>query len=143
MRCVYAVKFVLCIIQPQSAKKCGNCRNLRVLYRKRSQEVILNNETKMFLGKVLGEVYKVQYNLDPDNCTVGPERIYGLIHGIENAVEAELPTDFIDKQEIRQVEEILHPYLYDGKLATSFLGLKIEAEKEMIDEGKLITILPI
>ncbi len=101
----------------------------------------MDNETKMFLGKVLGEVYKLQYNLNPDNCTVGPERIYGLINGIENAVQAELPTDFINMQEIRQIEDILHPYLYEGKPKPSFLGLKVEAEKEMIDEGKLITIL--
>lgn len=48
----------------------------------------MEKETKFFLGKLLGETYRIQKHLNMN--TASDSRIYGLVQGIESEIDAEM-----------------------------------------------------
>ena len=78
-------------------------------------------ELKVVLGKMLGEIYKLQeetYNLKNEihqlkneekyeQCQVGRGKIYGLLHGIEETIEEELKRYTITKTDLKNMATVL------------------------------------
>jgi len=43
-------------------------------------------DTKKLLGKILGEIYRIQKHTDGIACAASGQQIYGLLKGIEEAI---------------------------------------------------------
>jgi len=104
----------------------------------------MEQSLKMFLGKVLGEVYKIQYDNDESKCSVDKAKIYGLLNGIEPVVNSIMnEIDIITQDDIKIVTNILEPIFRDINIYEKYGGFHImlnELEKQGINKSKSLTI---
>jgi len=47
----------------------------------------MDDDTKRFLGFILGQIYRLQKRVDPTMCPASDKEIYGLTQGIELGYE--------------------------------------------------------
>ncbi|MGC4378270.1 hypothetical protein WD019_15280 [Fictibacillus sp. Mic-4] len=98
---------------------------------------------KFLFGKILGEIYRIQNR--NGYCPVSEGRIYGLLNGIETAIDEEISDlDPITKEELRAAADILNKYWKDPadlKEVTGYYDLEDEFEAAGLDRGKMIKIL--
>lgn len=100
--------------------------------------------TKVVFGKILGEIYRLQRAGGlPVPSDQG--RIYGLLNGIEQAIDEELTSvGFISNAQISHAQAVLDRYFYDEDKLDAFQGFyDVEAELERggVDRGDAIPIL--
>lgn len=103
----------------------------------------MDSELKLVLGKMLGEVYRIQRA--QGICQISDSRIFGLLNGIEEEVEAEINgLESISKSQVEVVRDYLTPYYnkeIDLEELPSFLHARLELEREGISHSDLIIIL--
>ncbi len=78
----------------------------------------MEKETKILLGKILGEVYRIEKRFPNMACPASQGQIYGLLNGFEDAIEQELEmTGSVPKEHVEIVANVLDEiYLDEEKL---------------------------
>lgn len=91
-------------------------------------------QTKAFLGKILGEVYRIQRHLEipnaPDTATV-----YGLLNGIEAEIDQQLEhVGFVSTAKLDVVEDVLDEFDQSETKMEAFKGF-YDIERRLSDAG--------
>lgn len=100
-------------------------------------------EMKQLLARALGEIYRLQQRLDI-SVPVSDGVVYGLLNGVERAVQEVLNDDPLTKQDSDAAEQFLQQIYNDEKKLAALQGFyDIERELEAmgIDRGKAIALL--
>ena len=106
-----------------------------------------DKETKIFFGKILGEIYRLQKSFSFRGVTdsVSNARIYGLLNGIEREINSEIQEiGFISEEKVLAVESILIEYIEDENKLKTFKGyqnLEDKFKQKNIEKSVAITIL--
>ena len=83
----------------------------------------MDRETKLFLGFMLGQLYRMQKHLGDGICRVGDGTIYGLLNGIESVVDAQLEElSGISAADVKAVEDVLSEYWEDSSKLENLRG---------------------
>jgi hypothetical protein len=101
----------------------------------------MDAELKVIFGKILGEVYRIQLHMKPNICRVGEATVYGLLNGIESAIDDEIDLDpefLVTRQESDLMDRVLAEADQDPKFAGFY---DIEPKLAGIDRGKAIRLL--
>lgn len=100
----------------------------------------MDKETKKFLGRILGEILRVQK--EQGICCESNETIYGLLNGFEHVLDEviECPKG-ISKEQVNAVGKVLDPYFLNKKELTGFYDIENELQKQGVDRGEAIEIL--
>ena len=94
---------------------------------------MMQQSIKILLGKILGEIYRVQNA--SKMCAASPGRIYGLLNGIEDAIDYELDTmSLITRDKVKAVCDVLNPIFSDSKRLEEFTGF-YDIEGELKGKG--------
>ena len=97
------------------------------------------------LGKILGELYRIQNRSEFIPCAVSESHIYGLLNGFERSINHEIERiGFISEDELSTVEEILDEYFDDeNKLEklNGFYDIEGNLKDRGIDRSKAIAIM--
>lgn len=107
----------------------------------------MENELKLLLGKILGETYRIQKRTKGMVCSASNQTIYGLVNGIESAVndelrslkEADLSQDNVDK-----VSAILDEIYIDPEemaKVTGYYSIQNKLNDAGIDRGQALKII--
>lgn len=84
----------------------------------------MEKATKQLLGKILGEIYRLQTNTQIP-CAASEGRIYGLLHGVEEAIDSELErVGFIPANKVLAMVEILDAINLDEEKLANFKGYR-------------------
>jgi hypothetical protein len=102
-------------------------------------------ETRIFLSKILGEIYRIQKRIDKFPCSASDSHIYALLHGFQTAIDDEIGTmNFINEDELTGMGKILDEYWSDPLKLKGFKGY-YDIENKLkaigINRSKAITIL--
>ena len=106
-----------------------------------------DQETKIFFGKILGEIYRLQkyFSFCSATYSVSNAKIYGLLNGIEREINLEVQEiGFISEEKVLAVENILIEYLKDENKLKNFKGyqdLEGQFKQKNIEKFAAITIL--
>jgi len=99
---------------------------------------------KQFLGRILGEVLRVQKKLDM-NCPVSDGTIYGLLNGIEVAIDSTIGTDgLITKKQHDDMVRVMNKTFNDPEQMAKFTGyydIEDDLSAAGIDRGVAIELL--
>jgi hypothetical protein len=105
----------------------------------------MDKELKVFLGKILGEIYRLQNNSEKIACPAEPSQIFGLLNGFENVIDEELERiGYVSNEEINSVVDVLDEYWKDPEKRKEFKGfydIEHKLNNRGIDRGKAILIL--
>jgi hypothetical protein len=105
----------------------------------------MENESKLLLGKILGEIYRIQRSSDEVSCPASDCQIYALLHGFEDAVNQELEMiGFISSDQVRSVVDVLEPIWQDKEQLKAFKGfydIERELQNRGVDRSAAIRIL--
>ena len=105
----------------------------------------MERETKILLGKVLGEIYRIQKRIQSLPCPADDGQVYGLVNGFETAIDHELEvTGFISDEQVNTVADVLDPIFVDPRKLEEFGGfydIESELKSRGIDRGTAATIL--
>jgi hypothetical protein len=94
----------------------------------------MDRETKIFLGRILGEIYSLRRRVVEDQ-RASPETIYGLFHGVESTIDQEIErTGFISRQLEHDLIDVLHKISVDEKKLGDFKGY-YDIERELEAKG--------
>jgi hypothetical protein len=104
----------------------------------------MDKDTKRLLGKLLGEVFRIQKAL-PIPCSASEEQIYGLLKGFEITVDDLLiEVGDISSAKVESVTNVLEPIWADSQKLNSFSGF-YDIEHDLaqlgIDRGDALRIL--
>jgi hypothetical protein len=78
-------------------------------------------ESKIFIGKILGEIYRTQLHLGMS--TASDATIYGLLNGIETVAEEELQgISVVSKEHLHNVAEVLDEIFLSPEKLDAFKG---------------------
>ena len=104
----------------------------------------MNKVNKILLGKILGEVYRLQKCTFCLPCLASDGRIYGLLNGIEREVDLELEeVGFVSDEKLEAAERILEEYFDERKLEEikSYGELEKKLSQNNIDKKSAVIIL--
>lgn len=82
----------------------------------------MDKETKIFLGKILGEIYRIQNHINPSVFSVSKATIYGLLNGLEEEIDRHFDGGLISNEKINHTVNILSKYFDDPEKEASFKG---------------------
>ena len=83
----------------------------------------MDRETKIVFGKLLGEIYRTQEMLREGSSHAGQAHIYGLLSGIESAIDEQIErVGFVDNEKVNAVVEVLAPIWEDEEKLKAFSG---------------------
>ena len=102
------------------------------------------DETKLLLGKLLGEIYRLQ-NASGVRSGIGEAQIYGLRNGFENCIAHELEMiGFVSEEKLDAVGDVLNGYFDDEKKLEAFKGfydIEHALQSKGVDRSLAIRIL--
>ncbi|TYA10913.1 hypothetical protein FRY98_24395 [Paenibacillus faecis] len=105
----------------------------------------MEKETKLTLGKILGEIYRIQKHSKSVICPVGNDTIFGLLNGFEETLEREIESlELISSEEVAFVSRVLNKYFTDEQKLNDFNGyydIEAELEERGIDRIKAKRII--
>ncbi|OEH53008.1 hypothetical protein AQ616_18385 [Oceanobacillus sp. E9] len=100
-------------------------------------------EQKIIFGKLLGEIYRIQNR--NGYCPVSEGRIYGLLNGIESAIDKEIESSgFLSNEELGKVAYVLDDYWKDPNKMEEVQGyynLEDDFERAGLSRGQIIKAL--
>lgn len=99
---------------------------------------------KLLLGKMLGEIYRIQSNTDIP-CGASKGKIFGLLNGFENVIDEEIEAiGYITKKQLNATIKILNP-IYDDPIKLSefkgFYDIEDKLAAVGVDRSDAIRIL--
>lgn len=104
----------------------------------------MDRDIKMMLGKILGELYRVESAIGMD-CPATPARVYGLLRGIETAIDEELAEiGDVEAAKIKAVMDVLEPIWMSEEELEKFKGyydIEPKLEARGVDREDAIKIL--
>lgn len=105
----------------------------------------MEKDTKRLLGKLLGEVFRVQRSLPNMACASSNAEIYALLNGFEGAVDQILEgMGDISEEKVQAVMDTLDPIWTDKKKLAEFRGfydIERDLERLGVDRSDAISIL--
>ena len=105
----------------------------------------MDKETKLFFGKILGEIYRIQRASDDIACPASSGQIYALLNGFEDAVDQEFEMmGNITKEQVKTVMDVLDPIWMDQEKLAAFKGfydIERELQSRGVDRSDAIAIL--
>jgi len=105
----------------------------------------MDRDTKLFLGKLLGEIYQLQHRQDPKRLPVTEEQLYGLLHGFEWVVDEHLDGfGDVTTADNKVMVEVLNRYFTNPealKKLKGFYDIEAELEAKGVDRFKAISLL--
>ena len=105
----------------------------------------METETKLLLGRILGEIYRLQNSTETVRCPYGPGHVYALLNGFENAVDEELERlGRVSASTVQKVIDVLDPIWSDKEKLDAFKGFyDIEPEliRKGVDRGQAMKVL--
>ena len=95
----------------------------------------MEREIKLFLGHILGQVYRLQKHIDPKLVDVSDADLYGLLKGIES-VSDELLESLVgyESRKVDAVVEVLTAWQNDPEKHAAFKGY-YDIQKDLADRG--------
>lgn len=103
----------------------------------------MERELKLTLGKLFGEIYRIQKKQEISQKS--DAQIFGLLNGIEEAIETELESlNFISSEQVSVVRDALDPYYRQEKSLDdmpSFLNFRMGLERKGVSHSELLDIL--
>lgn len=101
-------------------------------------------QSKVMFGKILGEIYRLQRSAGV-LVPVDEGRVYGLLNGIEQAIDAELSSvGFISNAQTDHAQEVLNLHFNDAEKLKEFEGfydIETQLERGGVDRSAAIPIL--
>ncbi|KAB2952947.1 hypothetical protein F9B85_06675 [Heliorestis acidaminivorans] len=100
------------------------------------------NVNKFMLAKVIGEILRLQNKLGI--CGYSEKTIYGLLNGIEPAIDEFFSVEAITQGQVKAVIDVLNPYHLDKEKLSKFKGfydIEHDLENQGIDRWQAIKIL--
>ncbi|HGH7178533.1 TPA: hypothetical protein ACJMKL_000673 [Bacillus luti] len=98
---------------------------------------------KFLFGKILGEIYRIQNRNGYSPVSEG--RIYGLLNGVETAIDEEISNlDFVTKEELNTAADILDKYWGNPanlEKVTGYYDLEDDFDAAGLSRGKMMKIL--
>lgn len=105
----------------------------------------MDKETSIFLGKILGEIYRMQRDSDGSPCAATDGHIYALRNGFEHAVKEEIERiGFVSDVDLKSVMDVLDPIFLDDKKLKEFKGfydVENSFKARNIDRSTAIVVL--
>lgn len=105
----------------------------------------MKNDNKLVLGKILGEIYRLQKSSDDSLCQVSNGQVYALLNGFEHAVDEELEMiGFVSAKKVEHVMDILDRIWIDKERLDSFKGyydIEHELTAKDVDRSEAIRII--
>lgn len=82
----------------------------------------MDTDTKRLLGKILGEIYRIQKASDIP-CAASDSQVYGLLNGFEDSISEVLEEiGIISSEKVQIVMDILEPIWADPEKLSNFKG---------------------
>ena len=104
----------------------------------------MEKDLKLLFGKILGELYRIQYKSSPSICNVTEATIYGLLRGFETVIDDEIEKiGFISPQQLEYAENILNEYFEnEDKLNNlkGFYDIEQKLKDGNVNRAEAITI---
>ena len=98
-------------------------------------ERTVHDSTTRLLGRILGEVYRIQNAIDGMSAGGGPAQVYGLLNGFEEAIDAELEcANGISNEKLSAFADALEPIFHDPEELKNFRGY-YQIEKQLSQRG--------
>jgi hypothetical protein len=105
----------------------------------------MDNDTKRFLGFILGQIYRLQKRVDPEMCPASDKEIYGLTHGFEYEIEKVLwQIGEVTDQQVTAAADVLDPLYRLPKLVAEvngYMDLEPRFRKNGLDRATVIRCL--
>jgi hypothetical protein len=102
----------------------------------------MNTETKTLLGKLLGEIFRIQKRTGVP--TYSDATVYGLLNGLEPAIDHVIgELDFVSTELVDRAAKILQPIFDDPAMLAAFNGfydIEQKLQEAGIDRGTAIRI---
>jgi hypothetical protein len=101
------------------------------------EKFLMNRETTLLMGKILGEIYRIQKRVDTEMCGVDEATIYGLLTGMEPVVNEQLQMQGISSQKLSAVATALNRYNDPTKMREfqGFPTIDFELEQAGVDRA--------
>ena len=82
----------------------------------------MEKDTKLFFGRILGEIYRIQkHNEMP--CAASETEIYGLLRGFEDVIDEQLDLiGYVPSSDVENVGKVLEEIYSDEEKLKSFKG---------------------
>lgn len=94
-----------------------------------------HDPTIRLLGRILGEIYRIQNAIEGMTSGGAPARIYGLLNGIDDAIDKELECiEGISNAKLEAAADVLEPILQDAVKLDEFSGF-YDIEEELKARG--------
>jgi len=105
----------------------------------------MEKQTKLFLGKILGEIYRIEKRNSQISCPASVGRIYGLLNGFEDAIDQELESiGYISSAQVEHTCDILDAIYTNPVKMKGFKGF-YDIERLLnevgVDRGNALQIL--
>lgn len=102
------------------------------------------DNNQILLGKILGEIYRLQKNQDVP-CGAEEARIYGLLNGFESVIEEELESiGFVSKEQLSHTVKVLNEIWNDPEEMGSFKGfydIENDLQRGDVDRSTAMRVL--
>ena len=83
----------------------------------------MKDKTQLLLGKILGEMYRIEKRLDGVACPVSDAQIFGLLNGFQNCIEEELEMiGYVSNEQYEAVINVLDEIDLDPIKLDAFTG---------------------
>ena len=94
-------------------------------------------QMKLLFGKVLGEIYRLQKEIDA-KVPVKDSQIYGLIHGIEEAIDEEMTKTLLTTAQSEFLTDIMQSLDQGERKITGYYAIEQELKANGIDRSTAI-----
>ena len=105
----------------------------------------MDQQTKTLLGKLLGEIYRIEKRTQSMPCPVDDSRVFGLVNGFETAIDEELESiGFVTGDQVDAVADALEPYFLSPEKLAHFKGfydIEDELESRGVDRATALAII--
>lgn len=99
------------------------------------------SDESILLGKILGEIYRLQRNADMP-CCASDEDVYGLLNGFENVVEEQLGR--VTKNQFKVFEKLIQKFDVpedERKEPRGFYAVEKQLAADGVDRATVIKLL--
>lgn len=105
----------------------------------------MDTDTKLFLGRILGEVYRIQEHTEGMTCNATQAQIYGLLNGSETIIDGILrETPLLEDAKFKSVIDVLNEYFSgEEKDLKGYYSIEGDLNARNVSRSEAIVILTI
>lgn len=105
----------------------------------------MEKSTKMFLGKILGEIFRLQRSNNSIRCFASDAQIYALLHGFEGVIDEIFDqVGYISPEQFETVRKMLEEIWVDENKLSNFKGfydIEHDLQTKGVGRGEALKIL--